>query len=476
MIPLRRFALPRRTFLRGAIGGAGVALGLPLLEAMLDRHGEAHADGSSLPTRFVAFFFGNGVLLDRFEPTTTGPDWTPSPELMPIAPFAARTSVITGLQNHGKLPDGSFIGHFEGMTALTGASPVMNPMSYGYDPGGPSLDEVIADHIAATSPTTMRSMQVGIAKAPGLAGMGTLTSAMSYRGTPGNVVALPPVVDPRAVWTNLFGAFVAPPDDRPVKLSVIDAVDAGASRLRAKLGVRDTQRIDAHLQALAELEQKIAATPPACQLPTQPTEGNEELEGAEQHAMVSGLMAQLIAMAFTCDVTRVASCLFLNGAADTVFGEAGAGTGHHVLSHETSYEGASKEQFNANITFVIQQFADLLQALDNAPDPDGTTMLDSSIVLCTTDCSVGYHHSLRRQPLVVAGGGRGHLVQPGIHHSAIANTATDPNGFNDSGATLPTTGNVSDVLLSILQAFDPSATSVGDAEAGSSTPLGAILA
>jgi hypothetical protein len=476
MIPLRRFSLPRRTFLRGAIGGASVALGLPLLDAMVDDHGEAHADGSDLPKRFVSFFFGNGVLLDRFEPTTVGPGWMPSPELMPLAPFAARTSVITGMQNFGKLPDGTVIGHFEGMTAFTGYSPALNPMAYGYDPGGPSLDEVIAEHIAATSPTTIRSMQVGIAKAPGLAGMGTLTSAMSYRGVPGNMVVLPPVVDPRAVWTNLFGAFVAPPDDRPVKLSVVDAVDAGASRLRARLGVRDAQRLDAHIQALAELEQKIAATPPACQLPGQPTEGNEETEGAEQHAMVSGLMSQLVAMAFTCDVTRVASFLFLNGAADTVFVEAGAGTGHHVLSHETSYEGASKTQFDANITFVMQRFAELLQALDDTPDPDGTTLLDSSICLCSSDCAVGFHHSLRRHPLVVAGGGRGHLVQPGIHHSAIANNAADPNGFNDSGATLPTAGNISDVLLAILQAFDPAATSIGDAEAGSSTPLAAILA
>lgn len=474
MIPLRRFSLARRTFLRGAIGGASVACGLPLLDAMLDSHGEALADGTPLPTRFVSFFFGNGVLLDRFEPTTTGPNWTPSPQLMPLAPFVSRTNVITGMQNLGKLPDGSFIGHYEGMTAFTGYSPVMG--ATGYDAGGPSLDEVIAEHIANTSPTTIRSMQVGVAKAPGLAGTGSVTSAMSYRGTPGNVVALPPVVDPRAVWTSLFGQFVAPADDRPLRISVLDAIDAGANRLRARLGTRDIQRIDSHLQALAELETKIAATPPACQLPTQPTAGNEEPEGAEQHTMVSSIMSQLIAMAFTCDVTRVASFLFTNGAADTVFAEVGAATGHHVLSHETAMEGQSKTQFDADVSFVVQRFADLLQALDDTPDPDGTTLLDATILLCTSDCAVGYHHALRRQPLVVVGGGRGHLVQPGIHHSSIANNPADPNGFLDNGATLPTMGNTADVLLSILQAYNPAATTVGDAQAGSITPLTTILA
>jgi len=474
MIPLRRFSLARRTFLRGAIGGASVAVGLPLLEAMLDRHGEALADGTPLPRRFVSFFFGNGVILDRFEPTTTGPNWTPSPELVPLAPLADRISVVTGMQNLGRLPDGSFIGHYEGMTAFSGFSPAMG--GAGYTAGGPTLDEVIADRIAATTPTTIRSMQVGVAKAPGLMGTGPLMGALSFRGTPGNVTALPPVLDPRAVWQGLFGEFVAPQDDRPVRLSVIDAVDGGAMRLRARLGVHDTQRLDAHLQALAELEQKISATPPACQLPTQPTAGNEEPEGNEQLAAVSRIMAELVAMAFTCDVTRVASCLFMNGAADTVFSEAGAGTGHHVLSHETSVEGPSKTQFDANIAFVMQCFAELLQVLADAPDPDGTTLLDSSIVLCTSDCSIGYHHALRRQPLVIAGGGRGHLVQPGVHHSTVANNPADPNGFADNGASLPTSGNVSDVLLAILQAFDPGATSVGDAQAGSSTPLAAILA
>ena len=48
---LKKMHLSRRTMLRGAIGGTTVALGLPILEAMLDAHGEALADGSGLPRR-----------------------------------------------------------------------------------------------------------------------------------------------------------------------------------------------------------------------------------------------------------------------------------------------------------------------------------------------------------------------------------------------------------------------------------------
>ena len=69
MIPLKKPALKRRTLLRGALAGGGAfAVGLPLLDAMLDNHGEALAQGGPLPARFVSWFFGNGVNLDKFEP------------------------------------------------------------------------------------------------------------------------------------------------------------------------------------------------------------------------------------------------------------------------------------------------------------------------------------------------------------------------------------------------------------------------
>ena len=48
---MKRYQLSRRTMLRGAAGGTTVALALPLLEAMLNTHGTAMADGTDLPRR-----------------------------------------------------------------------------------------------------------------------------------------------------------------------------------------------------------------------------------------------------------------------------------------------------------------------------------------------------------------------------------------------------------------------------------------
>ena len=56
------FKLSRRSILKGL---GSVAIGLPILEAMLDRHGEALADQTSLPSRFFIGFMGQSLGADN---------------------------------------------------------------------------------------------------------------------------------------------------------------------------------------------------------------------------------------------------------------------------------------------------------------------------------------------------------------------------------------------------------------------------
>ena len=83
---MKKFRMNRRSVLRGMLGGSAVAVGMPLLEAMLNANGDAHADGSGLDCNFMTWFWGNGVYLPTFEPTTTGTDWDLSESLQPLAP------------------------------------------------------------------------------------------------------------------------------------------------------------------------------------------------------------------------------------------------------------------------------------------------------------------------------------------------------------------------------------------------------
>jgi len=462
MHPLRKFKLSRRTVLRGLAGGAAVSVALPPLEAMMNEHGTALASGEGLPTRFISMFWGNGVMLDRFEPSITGAGWELTEQLAPFAPVQEYVSVLTGIMNRCS----DIITHHEGMTAFSGHTfNQTGGPGFASDYGGPTIDQLIADAIAARVTTPIRSMQVQCSKGFSPADNGTTATTISVRGEPGNLTPLYAQTSPVEVWQSIFGEFVPQPDDSALRLSILDAVRDDAERLRSRLGTRDNQRLDAHFDGLAELELKISATPPTCDLPAQPTHQNNESVNNEQLTLTNQLMSEMIAYAFVCDITRVASNLLLPLAGEAVLAESSSGSGstQHVLSHQGG------EAYHQGIVYLMERFSQTLQILAATPDFDGSNLLDSTIVYGSSDCSIGWSHSIRRQPIILAGTGRGYLVNPGIHYQAVP--AASPNDNN-----APSEGNMSDVLLALLQAFDPAATSIGGGAAQSNSPLTDILA
>lgn len=462
MHPLRKFKLSRRTVLRGLAGGAAVSVALPPLEAMMNDNGTAYANGEDFPLRFISFFWGNGIINSRFEPSVTGPGWELTEELQPFAPVKSYVSVLTGIMNRCA----NQITHHEGMTAFSGYTfqPAGGP-GFSSNYGGPTIDQVIADAIANRVTTPIRSMQVQCSKGFSPADNGTTATTISVRGEPGNLTPLYGETNPVQVWQSIFGEFVPAPDDSDLRLSILDAVREDADRLRPRLGTLDNQRLDAHFDGLAELELKIATMPPTCDLPPEPTHTNSEPVNAEQLTLVNELMSEMIAYAFICDITRVASNMFLPLAGEATFAESPSGSSstQHVLSHQGG------EAYHQGIVYIMERFSQMLQILQNTQDFDGTNLLDSTIVYGSSDCSIGWSHSIRRQPIILAGTGRGYLVNPGIHYQAV------PAGDPDAGNT-PSEGNMSDVLLSCLRAFDPAAPSVGGGAPMSTTPLTEIIA
>jgi hypothetical protein len=457
---LRNWKLGRRRMLRGMLGGAAVAVGLPPLEAMLNGNGDAYAGGAALPKRFISFMFGNGVMLDRFEPTTTGPGWALTQQLQPFAPIHDYITICSGMAN---LQTSPAITHHEGMPVFSGYSYApSNAGGFASSWGGPTIDQVIADIIAASDPTPIHSMQVGITKYDSPADNGTAAKALSAAGEPGALTVKYPEHDPVAVWTSVFGEFGAPKDDRDVRLSVLDAVKDDLAELKAQLGAVDKARLDAHLQHVGELEGKILAAPPVCDLPAAPTHHNSEANGQENLTLVNDLMAELIAYAFVCDVTRVASNLFCSVASESVFGETGAPSTHHGHSH------ANDAGYHANIVFIMQMLSNLMQRLHATVDVDGTNLLDSTLVFASSELSQGWSHSWQRQPIIIGGHGRGWLQHPGVHYQAAA-----PSFPGDDQTAA---GNATDVLLALARCFDPEHPSIGAGPPMSVTPLSEILA
>jgi hypothetical protein len=430
------------------VGGSAVFVGLPLLEAMLNSHGDAMAAGEPLAKYFLMWFWGNGNIPNRWNPATTGPGWT-SEQTAPLDANPEVKKYISICTNFdSKSPQK--ITHHEGMAVFSGY-----PFS-GWNggltsyAGGPTLDQVIADKIGTG--TTFKSVQVGISKHLSQEDGGTTMHFLSHRSASEPLQA---ERNPNKLWTTLFGSFTPPQDpSKALRQNVVDAVRAQATELRNRVGTLDQQRLDAHLDGLNELEKKIQAVAPLCTPPVQPTETNTDQLGVEPLVSVGDAMDALMTYAFACDLTRSISMMVDGGAGLTVYKNINQSVAHHKNTHSWP---SKQPEIHAAVLYHMQRLNHLLELMYNTPHGAGN-LLDQSVVFASSDCSEGWTHSVDDQPMIVAGKGGGSLVYPGVH-------VKSPNGQNPS-----------DVLLSILQAFDPTATSVGGGACASSTPLAAIKA
>lgn len=459
-------ALDRRTFLRGSVAGSGVLLGLPVLESMLNQNGTALAGPGALPKRFISWFWGNGVNLKRFEPAMTPRASGPATEAWTAAadsPLADLTDVkdyinlCTGLMNHAE----AWPTHHEGLTVFNG---------YTFDdatgPGistnfaGPTIDQLIAATPAGAG-TLVQSLSVGISKYDSPADSGTTADVISVAGVPGDLLPLYPITSPAQVWQTLFGP---PPAPNGTRTSILDFVLYDIARLRPNLGANDQARMDDHLESIRQLEQRIE-TVNSCTAPAVVTEQNLYGNGSEPLIALNQLMADLTAVAFSCDLTRVASCLFLPVAGESFFSEVPTPGFPSKTAHAWSHD--QREGYDLHIKFIMNRFGDWLRALKAIPEVGGGNLLDSTILFASSDCANG-NHQIARQPILLGGRGRDYLQYPGVHYQAEVAPANPHSGNGTASG-----GNTSDVLLTCLQAFDPAATSVGDVghPTESTTPL-----
>lgn len=390
--------LDRRTVLKGLLGGALVSLALPPLEAMMNANGTAYAGGAGFPRRFGVFFWGNGVLPAQWVPPTEGASWAPSPILSPLMGLRDNLTVVSGTgvatlntAPHGSGPAGLFTGDVLVNDAFT----------------RPSLDQVIAQGVGGE--TRFRSLETGVQVAEG-----SFSYAAARQRNPIETSA-------RALYERLFGeGFRAPgevgmADPRiGLRRSALDAVVEQGNRLRARVGADDRARLDQHLESVRGIErqlQRLEENPPnlaACMRPDMPPETVPDMLGRPDMRLRSRLMSDLLTMALACDLTRVFFHMYSQPVNNTLFGAATAG--HHQLTHD---EPGDQPQVLAILQLIMGDMAYFLGALRGVTEGDGT-LLDHTLVLCTTDCALGRTHSLDEYPLLLAGG-RAHGLRQGVH-------------------------------------------------------------
>ncbi len=396
--------LSRRTFLKGlSLAKLPAWLALPSLEAMFNASGTAWAaEGEAPETRFVLWFNGNGIPEKYWIPTDTGPGFTLTPCLAPLAPFRNDIHVITGLDNPAARLPGPGNDHHRSMSAL-----MTGTQFTGRGAGGASLDQAIAARLGGDA--RFRSLQLGVTQES----FGeSVQRNMSWAGYDR---PLPPEMLPHKLFDRLFGQRELGWVER--KRSVLDAVRQDANKLKKGLGSADQRRLDEHLGSIREVERAIASLPPQYYRVDAP-----EYDGdMKDWPRIARLQSDLLAHAFATRQTRVASYMLTKCQGLSRFPWLGyTAARHHDYTHRDGKapgaDGPDGQRILRDICrWHIEEFAYLLGKLRSIPEGEAS-LLDRCCLLLVHEHAEANDHKNNGLSVILAGHAR--AMRTGVHTRA----------------------------------------------------------
>lgn len=403
--------ISRRTVLRGA----GIALGVPSLEAMLPR-AKARAGESAnrqAPVRLAWVFFPNGTNPDRWQPETTGADWEIKSSLEPLREFKGDLSVLSGLAqiNARSLGDGPGDHARSAAAFLTGAHPLKT--SGANMRVGRSVDQIAAEHYGRA--TRLPSIELGT-EAGRAAGSCDSGYACAYSNNISWRTATQPMakeVQPRLAFERLFGngAAGSRSEQKAIRYqrSILDIVAEDAAQLQNRLGVRDRQKLDEYFTSVRDVEQRIDRMTEPLPFDVSDQRPDDKPENPEEHIR---LMYDLLVLAFKTDTTRIGTFMLGNEGSNRSYPMIGVNDGHHQLSHHQN-DPKKVEKIAAIDTFFAKQFAYFLKKLKETPEGEGS-LLDHCMIVYGGAIRDGNRHDHHDLPVLLAGRGGG-AITPGLH-------------------------------------------------------------
>lgn len=412
----------RRRFLRGA---GSAALALPVLPSLLPRTARA----ASAAPRLLVYYLPNGRRPEWWVPAAGESLTFPAPAAA-LQPFADRCLSLVNLSNTAAL--GS-----PGAAHAMGTGTVMTSSTIPDIGGGVLHNDVSLDQLVATQldPDTIFSSLQWSAGEPGPCDVGgsscAYTQSVSWAGP---AMPLVPTIDPQVAFERLFGGGadgltgLAGDIRRESKRSILDFVEDDAATVQAAVGTADAVRLDEYFTAVRELEKTLDTAALSCAMdPVSPPSG---LPYPERVAAFN----DLIALAMSCDVTRVMSFMIEFGLSGRSHDFLDAPGSHHGLSHYGDDVGRARLQKVE--TWQAQQLGALLQKLADTPDAEGGSLLDNTLVLAMPSMGEGGSHD------------HGHNCPLLFGASSIVQTTGRQVAF---GADVP--GRLADLHVSLLAAY-----------------------
>jgi hypothetical protein len=434
--------MSRRTVLRGA----GTALALPLLDAMVPAGIALAETAAKGKPRFVGCFVPHGMAPGYWVPEKEGPLDAVLPfNWKPLEPFRQYNVIMSGLHSRSAEPPPGATGadHWVAAAFLCANKPKKTAGADVY--AGTTIDQIIARKIGGEN--LMPSLQLAV-EDPGAnssnCGEGyscTYTNTISW-ATPTD--PLPMELNPQVVFERMFGDGSTPEQRarrRKLDGSILDSLTGSLSRLRNEAGASDRVRLDNYTENVREIERRLeiamkasAVAPPEMQVPVGvPQTFDEHIK----------LQFDLLVLAFQADITRVGTLLFARDLTGRTYPDSEAPTaGFHGASHHGEDPRRIAELSKIN-QYHVKMLAHLIDGLAKTPDGDGT-LLDHSLVLYGSNMGNSNQHVHFDVPHVLVGGLNGKLK--GGRHLAYP-TKTVPTG---------------NLLLTLLDMYDIHQDSIGD--------------
>jgi hypothetical protein len=391
----------RRHFLRGV----GIALALPWMES-LPAFGQTLATAgktaNAAPLRLGIMYFSNGVEPIHWWAKGAGATMEIGPALSPMMSLREDMVFVNGLFNKSAAVSTS--PHLGRMNVLSGEPVSLDPSVIKV---GTSMDQVIASRIGGR--TQVPSLVLGIEPNELRLEDGL---SMVYGSSLSWVTPSKPAT--KEIYpARAFDRLVGDGTGRRLDRSILDEVRADSQSLRPKISRSDNLKLGEYLESIRDIEVRIAKANkeerlegwrPTLEKPDMPRPANELPQNIPDHMK---LMLDLTVLAFQMDKTRIATLMLNNDLSQMNFKfvEGVQGALHLDLTHNG--HAADKEAMYLKTNqYHIAQFAYLTKRMKAINEGDAT-LLDNSILMCTSSLFDGDAHGANQLPILLTGKGGG---------------------------------------------------------------------
>ena len=443
---IRKRAISRRTLLRGA----GAAVALPLLDAMIPAL-TASAATVAAPEHLKRI--GYIYMPMGFNPTK----WKPKGErleklpysLSSLEPVKGKVTVVSNMDLKNAYP-GS---HATSNSAFLSAARAKRTESTDYY-NGTTVDQIAAQHIGQSTQLPSLELSMDMLSTVGQCDNGYACVYQNNLSWASPTQPLPSEAHPRLVFEKMFGEGGTPEQRRQALLkraSLLDSITVEVKRLKNKVGASDRNKIESYLQNIREVERRIQTA--ERKVDDNPLPDLDRPVGVPAaYADHARLMFDLQLLAFQGDITKVVSFQLAREASNRTYPEIGVPDPHHPISHHGNDPEKLEKVAKIN-RFHVSLFAEFLERMDQIPEANGT-LLDHSLYMYGSGMGDPHKHDHSDLPIVVAGGGAGQML--GGRHIQFKNPTPLSNLhltlLNKVGVPLET---FSDSTGTVEELFDP---------------------